>query len=316
MEISHGLNDLRKKERSIFIIATNYANRIDPAIKRRGRIDQHYLLMLPDAQKRLAIIKSLRNGKAVTESLAQQVCKSTLFFGYSDLSGVVKEARARGGTDEALVAALQSGEYRPSTSIETYIARWSDEQFPFDELLALADLNEEIEHNFDVRRSKLPLEPPELKEKLEKFASTWRRRCGNTGRWRETTTTRLLSRAVRTGQIGTRAERRAAKMKGLSAKTMPDPSTQPLAAIRQVWRSAFGSRRVAYLSGPITTGQRFLAWWEKSGHKLDPLLAEYRDALRTHVIGPNEEALRVAAELLRASCVEPVIEPASLFVAG
>ena len=46
---------------------------------------------------------------------------------------------------------------------------------------------------------------------------------------------------------------------------MPDPSPQPLAAIRQIWRSAFGSRRVAYLSGPITTGQRFLAWWAGSG---------------------------------------------------
>lgn len=41
------INDLRKRERSIFIIATNYANRIDPAIKRRGRIDQSYLLSLP-----------------------------------------------------------------------------------------------------------------------------------------------------------------------------------------------------------------------------------------------------------------------------
>jgi len=127
---------------------------------------------------------------------------------------------------------------------------------------------------------------------------------------------RLLSGAGRAAQIRTRLEREASKMKGSSAEAMPDPSTQPLAAIRQVWRSAFGSRRVAYLSGPITTGQRFLAWWEESGHKLDPLSRKYRDALRTHVIGPNEEALRVAAELLRASWVEPVIEPASLFVAG
>jgi len=165
------LNDLRKKERSIFIIATNYANRIDPAIKRRGRIDQHYLLVPPDAQKRLAIIERLRKGKAVAGDLAEQVRKLTLLFGYSDLSGVVKEARARGGTDRDLVDALQSPEYQPSTSIETYLARYSEEQFPFDELLALADLKKEVERDFDIERSDLPHAPSELSEKLKKFKS-------------------------------------------------------------------------------------------------------------------------------------------------
>jgi hypothetical protein len=41
------VNDLRKFKRSIFIVATNYADRIDPAIKRTGRIDKQYLLPLP-----------------------------------------------------------------------------------------------------------------------------------------------------------------------------------------------------------------------------------------------------------------------------
>jgi hypothetical protein len=99
---------------------------------------------------------------------------------------------------------------------------------------------------------------------------------------------------------------------------MKDPAIHaaPQDAIRQVWRSAFGSRKVAYLSGPITTGQRFLAWWEAEGHALEPGSDDYADSLRDNVIRPNEESLKIAAEILRAKGGEPVVEPASLFVSG
>lgn len=95
---------------------------------------------------------------------------------------------------------------------------------------------------------------------------------------------------------------------------MSDPSPQPLAAIRQVWRAAFGSTRVAYLSGPITTGRRFIDWWRAGGYAFPPDSEDYRSALRRNVIALNEEALKLTAELLRAKHSEPVIEPASLFV--
>jgi hypothetical protein len=91
-------------------------------------------------------------------------------------------------------------------------------------------------------------------------------------------------------------------------------SPEPLAAIRQVWRSAFGSSRVAYLSGPITTGRRFLDWWRSAGSALRVGSAEYSAELREQVIAPNETQLKLAAEMLRAKLPEPVIEPASLFV--
>jgi len=91
-------------------------------------------------------------------------------------------------------------------------------------------------------------------------------------------------------------------------------SPQPLGAIRQVWRSAFGLRKVSYLSGPITTGRRFLAWWQEIGRRLDFESADYKDQLRAAVIAPNEADLKLTAELLRAKGPEPVIEPASLFV--
>jgi hypothetical protein len=93
-------------------------------------------------------------------------------------------------------------------------------------------------------------------------------------------------------------------------------TSQPLAAIRQVWRSAFGSRRVSYLSGPITTGQRFLEWWTETGHSLAPDSAAYRESLHEQVILYNEARLKLAAEMLRAKGADPVIEPASLFISG
>lgn len=89
---------------------------------------------------------------------------------------------------------------------------------------------------------------------------------------------------------------------------------QPLSAIRQVWRSAFGSRKVAYLSGPITTGPRFIDWWREIGHQLAPDSEAYRAELVEKVIVPNENQLKLTAELLRAKTSEPVVEPASLFV--
>jgi SpoVK/Ycf46/Vps4 family AAA+-type ATPase len=51
------IKDLRTKKRSIFIIATNYEERIDSAIKRVGRIDQKFLINLPDLNQRTKIIK-------------------------------------------------------------------------------------------------------------------------------------------------------------------------------------------------------------------------------------------------------------------
>lgn len=95
---------------------------------------------------------------------------------------------------------------------------------------------------------------------------------------------------------------------------MTSSHAQPLSAIRQVWLSVFGSRKAAYLSGPITTGPRFIEWWDQAGHKLEPTSKEYRIALFEKVIGPNEDELKLTAELLRARGSVPVVEPASLFI--
>lgn len=62
------LQDLRDARNCIFVIATNYYERIDSAIKRRGRIDEHFLLGIPDQQRRLKIIEDFAI-KAVQKEL-------------------------------------------------------------------------------------------------------------------------------------------------------------------------------------------------------------------------------------------------------
>lgn len=139
------LNDLRKRERSIFIIATNYENRIDPAIKRRGRIDQRYLLSLPDAQKRLEIIKGLR-GTSVAAEKQDEVKKKTLFFGFSDLKSLVIDA---GPGDDNLLRLLASGDFEAATSIRSYLGRHAEANFPMEELRDLESLKKETDPTFD-----------------------------------------------------------------------------------------------------------------------------------------------------------------------
>jgi DNA polymerase III delta prime subunit len=58
------INDLGAKKRLIFIIATNFAERIDGAIKRPGRIDRQYLWLPPDAKRRREILAGLLTRRA------------------------------------------------------------------------------------------------------------------------------------------------------------------------------------------------------------------------------------------------------------
>jgi SpoVK/Ycf46/Vps4 family AAA+-type ATPase len=64
------INELGAKKRLIFIISTNYAERIDGAIKRSGRIDRQYLWLPPDAKRRRAILAMLI-GRSAKEELAR-----------------------------------------------------------------------------------------------------------------------------------------------------------------------------------------------------------------------------------------------------
>jgi hypothetical protein len=95
-------------------------------------------------------------------------------------------------------------------------------------------------------------------------------------------------------------------------------ANEPLSAqhrlLLQAWESAFAETPVTYLGGPITTGLRFLRWYEERGRKLLGDQSEYQAALRRDVINPNEADLLRTARDLRRERAEIVIEPASVHV--
>jgi adenylate kinase family enzyme len=137
------INDLRKAARSIFIIATNYENRIDPAIKRPGRIDRQYLLLPPDLTKRKSIIKdAVRNRMKPTREEMHQLATASLYLGYTEIVGAIDTfARTNNGTIEVtgIVNALK--DTPRSSSHRHYLYRLPQETtFPNNEFIAMAKL--------------------------------------------------------------------------------------------------------------------------------------------------------------------------------
>lgn len=138
------LQDLRDAKRAIFIIATNYANRIDPAIKRTGRIDQSYLVSLPNSAKRKSILEHLELEETLIDDAT---LRASVFLGFGDLAKVVKEfdLAVIGGDVEqrkqALVDRLERAQR--AGSLRTYISRVLREpadfaSAEFDDMIRLA----------------------------------------------------------------------------------------------------------------------------------------------------------------------------------
>lgn len=70
-----------------------------------------------------------------------------------------------------------------------------------------------------------------------------------------------------------------------------------------------------YVSGPITTGRRYIDWYLSYGRKLEFGGDEYNASLKRYVSGPNESDIAEIAKEVR-KYKGPVIEPATLYVAG
>lgn len=81
----------------------------------------------------------------------------------------------------------------------------------------------------------------------------------------------------------------------------------------KAWDAAFAEQRVIYLSGPITTGIRFLRWYSRVGRTLSGEAA-YEASHRADVIEPNEADLLLAAKQLRLERSKIVIEPTTIEV--
>src|SRR5262249_19325090 len=149
-------NELRRSERLLFIIATNYENRIDSAIKRTGRIDKRYLVLPPDARARRRILSSLIQRRLktlsvdrVTDSDWRQLEKASLFLGYKEMEAVVSEL-GKGEAQSVGELVSRLGERARTNRPEMYRQKFDisdramDQNHPLEEFFALLGLAGEV----------------------------------------------------------------------------------------------------------------------------------------------------------------------------
>lgn len=74
-------------------------------------------------------------------------------------------------------------------------------------------------------------------------------------------------------------------------------------------------RSAIYISGPITTGHRFIDWYIEDGYSLEDDPDVYQEIKRKFVLSKNESEILEVANTIRKSSTTPVIEPASLHIA-
>jgi len=184
------LQDLRKAEGCIFIIATNYFERIDGAIKRPGRIDERLLLSLPDRRQRGELLHGFAKGeffpnagstndatsptlptKASFLSAVQQasIDADTALFGYTELKDLVERyvvfhpvVPKKMSTDElptlmaALKKVLHDRKVVAATNIESYESRFADKDpKPTEEFLVVLYLVLESEGKLSGREQEV-----------------------------------------------------------------------------------------------------------------------------------------------------------------
>lgn len=74
------LTEIAKRQRLVLIFATNFFDRLDPAMARRGRIDERLLVLPPAASARRTMLAEKLTGNALEEGV-----ESTRLAGYEDL---------------------------------------------------------------------------------------------------------------------------------------------------------------------------------------------------------------------------------------
>jgi len=128
------LNELRGKKRCIFIIASNYAERIDGAIKRAGRIDARLLLLPPDLAQRKTIITCWlgKHGEVTwPDDTVLAIAQATPLYVFKELIHVIEELSRKvpkGTADGSFRKALKSAvkEFPPNITLGQYQERLWD----------------------------------------------------------------------------------------------------------------------------------------------------------------------------------------------
>lgn len=148
------IKDLRTRKKSIFIIATNYEERIDSAIKRTGRIDEKYLVNTLNLEQRKMKIKGFLGDRNLSESSLELIAKKTYLYTFTELKTLVKsKCKNSEKTDDEIVEILLKTieNEEPTIKLLNYKRRFQLEKeienkelkyvessiFPYKEFLAL-----------------------------------------------------------------------------------------------------------------------------------------------------------------------------------
>jgi hypothetical protein len=120
------INDLRQKKRSVFVIATNYAERIDSAIKRPGRIDEQIVLLPPNQKRRVEIIKEIVKGAkpAFTQAEMEEIARKTPLYIYKELEYIVESMKKIPPPRSNAIAEAIAQFGAPTISLNSYSRRF------------------------------------------------------------------------------------------------------------------------------------------------------------------------------------------------
>jgi cytidylate kinase len=148
------LRDLRRAGQSIFLIATNYEERIDAAAKRKGRIDRKLIFAPPDSGQRARILKSE----------IQKVIKAKIETGDRTLGVSSKERSNAKGREAAAKKAVEGFSKEPG--FEEVVAQTALMVFGELSLLA-ADAAKLLDTKPNANASQLAKELAKVKKKQE-----------------------------------------------------------------------------------------------------------------------------------------------------
>src|SRR4051794_38020343 len=80
----------------------------------------------------------------------------------------------------------------------------------------------------------------------------------------------------------------------------------------QAWSCTLRPKSTLYVSGPMTTGRRFVDWYKGFGKSIDRTSRNYSSEHKKRVLLPNCRDIKLVADRLRGSQARPVVEPTGI----
>lgn len=108
---------LREQESIIFIISTNYENRIDAAIKRRGRIDQCIMVLPPDKNRREQYFNS--KDLEIPEENQKEIVRKTALYVHGELKQLLNQIKQKKQPVGTIISRMPA----PAISLTNYLNR-------------------------------------------------------------------------------------------------------------------------------------------------------------------------------------------------